>query len=77
MSESFALPIETKFKNGVRIVTFKKAQREFESAAIFQRRLLSLLIAATPMHARKQHAILAEAWGLVSESNLHDEPMGR
>ena len=66
-------PVETSFPNGVRVVTCRRSQRAFESAAIFRGKLLNLLPAEDPIHAGQLHKLLAQAWGSASESNLLDE----
>jgi hypothetical protein len=74
--KSGSFPIETSFPNGVRVVTCRRSQRAFESAAIFRGKLLNLLSAEDPIHAERLHELLASTWGSASESNLLDESEG-
>lgn len=68
-----SFPMESIFSNGVRVVTFRRSRREFESAAIFRDKLLNLLPAEDPIHAERLHRLLASTWGTASEGNLLDE----
>jgi ribosome biogenesis protein Tsr3 len=70
---SVTFHIETTAQNGVRVITCRRSQHEFETAAIFRGRLLNLLTAPNPIHAGKMHRLLFEAWSKASEANLLDE----
>jgi len=74
MIDSLGFPIETKLKNGIRIVTYKKAHREFESAAIFDKKLLNLRVMTTPIEASKHHDLLVKTWeaAAVDECGRYD-----
>lgn len=70
---SVTFPIETTTDNGVRVITCRRSPRDFETAAVFEGKLLTLLVAPNPIQAGKLHRLLMQTWGAASKSNLLDE----
>lgn len=60
-------PIETVLPSGIRVFTCRKAPGTFETAAVFQGKLLNLLLARNPVRALHLHRLLSVSWGAAEE----------